>query len=171
MDAAEIKAAAQAVAEALDENNPRGLRSIKQLIQMMGIEFVQAVVAETLEIEANGGMTIRDGSRRRTPGGVFFQIIKPKLPEDIRNKIFPPKNWRALKQKQKAAKQKARAAREQAAAEKAQHAAKVQQLELAAQTLRDRLTQMEAADNQSGVKMTKKLLQNAERQIAALQSE
>ncbi|MCC7353351.1 MAG: hypothetical protein IT330_06290 [Anaerolineae bacterium] len=36
---------------------------------------------QTLEVEAQGGLMVSDGQRRRTPGGVFFHLVKQGLPK------------------------------------------------------------------------------------------
>jgi hypothetical protein len=45
----------------------------------LGAETALSVLEEVLTIEASGGMLLADGSRRRTPGGVFFFLIKERL--------------------------------------------------------------------------------------------
>lgn len=41
---------------------------------------------ETAEVEQNGGLFIMNGSRRRTPGGVFLNLLKTLL-VSVRNKL------------------------------------------------------------------------------------
>ncbi|XP_030386444.1 phosphorylated adapter RNA export protein [Scaptodrosophila lebanonensis] len=45
-------------------------------IEILGIELLQEIYKETQRIEADGGMMIKTGQRRRTPGGVFFFLLK-----------------------------------------------------------------------------------------------
>ena len=56
----------------------------------MGLEFAQVVLQETLAIETQGGMMLPDGSRRRTPGGVFFYLVRDRVPAKVRYQIFRP---------------------------------------------------------------------------------
>lgn len=60
------------IATQLNEPNTK---LIRQIIEASGPEQAQTHLAATLEIEA-GGMMTADGSRRRTPGGVFFLLAK-----------------------------------------------------------------------------------------------
>ena len=45
----------------------------------LGAEAARALVPEVFNIEARGGMTTKDGSRRRSPGGVFFVLVSARL--------------------------------------------------------------------------------------------
>jgi hypothetical protein len=49
---------------------------LARVLKILGQERCAALLAETLSIESNGGMLTRAGDRRRTPGGVFFQLVK-----------------------------------------------------------------------------------------------
>ena len=42
-------------------------------------ERAQAFVAQALEVEANGGMMVPDGSRNRTLGGIFFYLVRTQV--------------------------------------------------------------------------------------------
>ncbi len=77
---------ADAIAKALGERNIALLRIV---IDAIGPEQAQQHLAATLEIEAAGGMMTADGSRRRTPGGVFFQLVRKAMPGPMRRKIWP----------------------------------------------------------------------------------
>ena len=46
-------------------------------------------VAEALAIEAQGGLMLPDGSRRRTLGGVFFHLLRKGVTPAERRVIFP----------------------------------------------------------------------------------
>ncbi len=75
----------QVMARALRE--PRvGL--LQKLADAVGMEEMERLFARTLEIEAEGGMLTSDGKRRRTPGGVFFQLTKEIVPPNERRKLF-----------------------------------------------------------------------------------
>ena len=77
---------ADAIAKALAEPNIALLRIV---IDAIGPEQAQTHLAATLEVEAAGGMMIADGSRRRTPGGVFFLLARKAMPGPMRRKIWP----------------------------------------------------------------------------------
>lgn len=74
----------QAVAEivaALQETEPRSQALIERSVAALGIDEAKAFCAETERIEAAGGMLTVDGSRRRTPGGVYMFLLKQQLTE------------------------------------------------------------------------------------------
>ncbi|XP_030559991.1 phosphorylated adapter RNA export protein [Drosophila novamexicana] len=47
-----------------------------RVIQVLGIDVPLELYKETQRIEADGGMMINNGRRRRTPGGVFLFLLK-----------------------------------------------------------------------------------------------
>ncbi len=56
------------------------------------------VLGEALAVEARGGLMVPDGSRRRTPGGVYFHLVRTQTsPEEVR-RIFPPRPWQQRRQ-------------------------------------------------------------------------
>lgn len=63
----------EAIASQLHEPNRRLLRKI---VLVVGLERAQAFLAQTLAIEAAGGQLTRDGTRRKTPGGVFISLAR-----------------------------------------------------------------------------------------------
>lgn len=75
------------LAEVLQEPNVSLLR---QVLKTLGSDRTVAVLTDTLQCEANGGMRTKDGTRRRTPGGVFFQLVKERAPAQARRRLFPP---------------------------------------------------------------------------------
>jgi hypothetical protein len=73
------------LAETLQEPN-RPLLTL--VLRHLGQERAAAILAEALACEADGGMLTRDGTRRRTPGGVFFQLVKDQLTGRERRRLF-----------------------------------------------------------------------------------
>ena len=63
---------------------------LRQVLRTFGPERTVAVLTDTLQCEAQGGMRTKDGSRRRTPGGVFFQLVKARATPQERQRLFPP---------------------------------------------------------------------------------
>jgi len=59
-------------------------------VEALGYAATKAIVAEALQIEANGGMLIVSGTCRRTLGGIFFFLVRPHLSPKQQRKIFPP---------------------------------------------------------------------------------
>jgi PHAX RNA-binding domain len=63
---------------------------VRRVVRVLGETRAQALLEETLTIEAAGGLLIADQSRRRTPGGVFFHVVKATTPRKLRMRMFPP---------------------------------------------------------------------------------
>src|SRR5919198_4981635 len=94
------------LAEVLQEpNHPL----LAEVLRMLGQDRCAAILADTLACEANGGMLTKDGTRRRTPGGVFFQLVKDRATRQERHRLFysptpghpkPPAPVQALAQPQ-----------------------------------------------------------------------
>ncbi len=74
------------LAEVLQEPN-RPL--LTQVLRLLGQDRCAALLADTLTCESNGGMLTKDGTRRRTPGGVFFQLVKQQATPQERGRLFP----------------------------------------------------------------------------------
>ncbi|KAJ6219420.1 hypothetical protein RDWZM_005232 [Blomia tropicalis] len=49
---------------------------IQRVVEIVGEEKARRLTAEVLDIESAGGMMTGDQSRRRSPGGVFFYLVK-----------------------------------------------------------------------------------------------
>ncbi|GFY48500.1 RNA_GG_bind domain-containing protein [Trichonephila inaurata madagascariensis] len=49
---------------------------IYRVVKFAGIEKALELLKKTEDIEENGGMMIKNQQRRRTPGGVYFQLLK-----------------------------------------------------------------------------------------------
>jgi hypothetical protein len=72
--------------QALQESNKDLLTKV---LWTLGQDRCRAILAETLTCEANGGMLTKDGTWRRTPGGVFFQLVKERATKQERRGLFP----------------------------------------------------------------------------------
>ncbi len=70
---------ARAIAQVLHERAPTPRGQIERIVECCGAEQAHAWLRESQEIEANGGMLTRDGSRRRTPGGVYLYLVRQRL--------------------------------------------------------------------------------------------
>lgn len=62
---------------------------LEQVVRVLGPERSLTLLQKTLEVEAGGGMMVRDGTRRRTPGGVFFYLVRAHVPEEVSATLFP----------------------------------------------------------------------------------
>ena len=76
------------LAEALQEPKKALLDKV---LRTLGQERCQVIFADTLTIESNGGMLIKSGARRRTPGGVFFELVKERCTGRERHYLFAPR--------------------------------------------------------------------------------
>ena len=74
------------LAEVLQEPN-RPL--LTQVLRVLGQDRCAALLTDTRTCEAHGGMLTKDGTRRRTPGGVFFQLVKERTTQQERQRLFP----------------------------------------------------------------------------------
>ncbi|MDX2077629.1 MAG: phosphorylated adapter RNA export RNA-binding domain-containing protein [bacterium] len=82
------RAFADEISDALGETQEKPRNQIRNVVRYCGIEFTQAIYDDMLEIEANGGMLVLTGERRRTQGGVFFQLVRERVDQDTRERIF-----------------------------------------------------------------------------------
>ena len=67
------------IAKVLGETRDFSRNTIGLIIQAMGLEFAERILLTTLELEAGAGVLLPDGSRRRTPGGVFFYLARKEM--------------------------------------------------------------------------------------------
>src|SRR6266704_1889274 len=77
---------ADQLAAALQEPNVDLLR---QVLVVLGPDHTAQLLAQTLEVEAAGGMLVRNGTRRRTPGGVFLHLVRQQVTRSQREYLFP----------------------------------------------------------------------------------
>lgn len=83
------------IAEALKETDEIPRKQIAEIIGVLGPDVALELLTETRRVQDAGGVEVRDGTRRRTDGGVFFSLAKARLPKADRNRIFrirPPRS-------------------------------------------------------------------------------
>jgi phosphorylated adapter RNA export protein len=61
---------------------------IARALKVLGQERCITLLVDALTIESNGGMWLKDGSRRRSLGGVFLQLCKERSTPQERQTIF-----------------------------------------------------------------------------------
>jgi hypothetical protein len=76
------------IAKALGEVEETPLTQIAGVVRVLGEESALSLLKETQDVEAKGGQLLADGTRRRSPGGVFFQLARKRLPPEERKEIF-----------------------------------------------------------------------------------
>jgi len=89
------------VAEQLNETDNMPVSQINRMVRFAGRAFVETLLDETLQIEANGGMMTSDGSRRRTVGGIFFYLARQRLSYKMQRAIYYVQNKPDNKRKKK----------------------------------------------------------------------
>ena len=62
---------------------------LRQVLAVLGPDHTAQLLAQTLEVEAAGGLMVRNGTRRRTPGGVFFHLVRQQVTRSQREYLFP----------------------------------------------------------------------------------
>ncbi len=89
-DRATIDAITGEIAAQLGETEEEPIRQIRRAVRVLGEERVRALVAQTREIEAAGGLMLPNAQRRRTPGGVFFHLMRRGIEHKEWYRIFRP---------------------------------------------------------------------------------
>jgi len=83
----------QTIAQQLGETQLGPIQQIRRTVERLGADTARTFLKETQQVEAQGGMLLPDGSRRRTPGGVFFYLVRSRISAVDRAAIFPPRPW------------------------------------------------------------------------------
>ena len=77
----------QQIAQELGETKPAALGQIKGIIQTIGDERALAMLQQAREVEQQSGLMLPDG-KRRTPGGVFFRLVKEQMTPEERRQVW-----------------------------------------------------------------------------------
>jgi len=95
-----ITTTAATIAAQLGETNSVPRATIWRTVRTLGPDRAQAFVAQAQEVEANGGMLIPDGSRKRTVGGIFFYLVRTQVSDEEAMQINRAWRWQQWKQRQ-----------------------------------------------------------------------
>ncbi|XP_063820306.1 phosphorylated adapter RNA export protein [Pseudophryne corroboree] len=81
---------------------------IQRVVKTIGTKKAIEILVETAEVEQNGGLFIMNGSRRRTPGGVYLNLLKntPSITSDQVKEIFFMENQKEYESKKAAKKRR-----------------------------------------------------------------
>ncbi|CAN9508075.1 unnamed protein product [Ophioblennius macclurei] len=81
---------------------------IQRVIRVIGKKKAIELLGETATLEESGGVYTMDGSRRRTPGGVYLNLLKntPSITKEQIKKIFFEEQQRDTKSKKAAQKRR-----------------------------------------------------------------
>ncbi|KAL3702207.1 hypothetical protein R1sor_020229 [Riccia sorocarpa] len=95
---------ARFVRETCDHLQEKKISLIWALVKKLGVEAVRDLVKEVDVIEKCGGQMTNDQKRRRTPGGVLWNILKGRVQPQVYKEIMSQGN-EVLKQKAREAKE------------------------------------------------------------------
>jgi hypothetical protein len=86
----DVWALARGIAVVLGETLPPPVRIITRAVDRLGPVRARALLGQALTVEAQGGLTLPDGTRR-TPGGVFFFLVRTsdEIKREDKAYIFP----------------------------------------------------------------------------------
>ncbi len=84
---ATAKATALTIAKELEETSTDARNQIEQIVLLLGTEKTLAFLRKAQETQKQGGLLVLSQVRKRTPGGVFFYLVKTEGPEDVK-KLF-----------------------------------------------------------------------------------
>lgn len=93
------RVAARDIARQLKEVSPQAMIQIERIINHLGVDTAYELLEKALAIEAEGGMLTADGKRRRTPGGVYFQLVREATPAEMHRIIWAPTPGRSARPK------------------------------------------------------------------------
>nr|XP_038026949.1 phosphorylated adapter RNA export protein-like [Anas platyrhynchos] len=81
---------------------------IARVVKIIGKRKAIELLMETAEVEQNGGLFIVNGTRRRTPGGVYLNLLKntPSVKEEQIKEIFYLENQKEYENKKAAKKRR-----------------------------------------------------------------
>ena len=61
---------------------------MRKVLEQTGKVFVLDLLAQTEKVEEEGGQFVADGTRRRTKGGVFLNLLKSSVTKEQWDTIF-----------------------------------------------------------------------------------
>ena len=81
---------------------------IERIVDVVGVKKAIELLGETATLEERGGVYTMDGTRRRTPGGVYLNLLKntPSITKAQIRKIFIDENQKDTKSKKAAQKRR-----------------------------------------------------------------
>lgn len=88
-------AVAADIAQQLNENGAEAIAQIERIVQHLGAEFAYNYLQKALDIEAKGGLVTHDKQKRRSPGGVYFFLVRGRVSPEKHDVIWPghPYPW------------------------------------------------------------------------------
>ena len=71
-----LEEAVRTFAQKLGESKIAVIAHIEKTPQILGVQETLLFVQRALDVERAGGMTQKNGKKKRTPGGVFFRLVR-----------------------------------------------------------------------------------------------
>ena len=62
--------------------------TLENSVRILGVVACRELLVAAVETEADGGLPTADGARRRSPGGVFFELMKQVASREQMKEIF-----------------------------------------------------------------------------------
>ncbi len=84
-----VREVATTIATKLGETDLQPITQIRRIVYRLGADVALALLDEAMQVEADGGMMLHDGSRRRSPGGVYFYVVRGRVSAEDGAFIFP----------------------------------------------------------------------------------
>jgi hypothetical protein len=81
--------AVKTIAHTLGERELAPLQQLQAVVNILGREQALALCEKAVEIEQQGGMLTKDGTCRKTVGGIFFYLVRGSGNKAV-NKLWPP---------------------------------------------------------------------------------
>jgi hypothetical protein len=77
-----IIATAATLAYALGEETYTARLQLLRSVRLLGPDLAHDLLAEALRIDAEGGELVASGTRSRTPGGIYFRLVRDLVTQD-----------------------------------------------------------------------------------------
>jgi hypothetical protein len=74
---------------------------VQRVVAEIGVERARHFLAGTLAVEAEGGLLVERGTRRRTPGGVFLYLVRNGVSPAARKRLWPRQRQKGKKRSHK----------------------------------------------------------------------
>ena len=100
---------AKSARRALDEQN---IRLLREAIIAIGAKAAKRLLKRVVETQRDGGLATADGSRKRTPGGVFFHLLRDEMTPEAYKQLMKNDSKRKKRELEERRKQREKRARE-----------------------------------------------------------
>jgi hypothetical protein len=76
------------IEDILDRTHEGNRDLIERTVRISSYAVCKTALLRTLEIQATGGMLVNDGSRRRSAGGVFMELVTEKVGKEVLKPVY-----------------------------------------------------------------------------------